>query len=45
MLTKAKERWDNHYTLFYGGLTEEEARYSDYFQTDNEIENEDELIE
>lgn len=45
MQQKAKERWDNHYTLFYGGLTEEEARYKDYFMTDNELENEDERIE
>jgi hypothetical protein len=45
MSSKIKERWESSYTLFTGGLTEEEARYNDYFMTDNEIEEEDEMIE
>ncbi|KAM3147286.1 hypothetical protein pb186bvf_000537 [Paramecium bursaria] len=42
---KQKERWENNYTIFYGGLTEEEAQYNDYFMTDNEQYEMDELYE
>jgi hypothetical protein len=41
----AKERWENNYTFYYGGLTEEEQRYNDYFLTDNELHPEDEMVE
>jgi len=45
MLERAQRRWENNYTLFYGGLSEEEQRYRDYFETDLENQPEDEEIE
>jgi hypothetical protein len=45
MLDRAGERWQSNYTLFYGGLTEEEQKYRDYFETDIEAYPEDEEIE
>lgn len=36
MLERSSERWDSNYTFFVGGLTEEEIRYQDYFETDLE---------
>lgn len=43
MLERKKQRWTENYTYFFGGLTEEEQQYKDYFQTDieNDPENED----
>lgn len=29
-----KERWENNYAYFFGGMTEEEQQYNDYFKTD-----------
>jgi len=31
MLEKKSERWNSNYTYFFGGLTEEEQMYRDYF--------------
>jgi len=45
MQERAKERWESNYAFFYGGLTEEEQKYRDYFQTDLERDPEDEEIE
>jgi hypothetical protein len=45
MKDRAAQRWENHYTYFYGGLTEEELKYEDYYQTDMELDKEDELFE
>lgn len=45
MQKKAAERWESNYSFFYGGLTEEEQQYKDYFQTDLENYPEDENIE
>ena len=42
MLDRKKERWIENYTYFFGGLTEEEQQYRDYFQTDIENDPEDE---
>lgn len=38
-------RWDNNYTFFFGNLSEEEQQYKDYFQTDLELNPENEGIE
>ena len=40
MLDAKKKRWTENYTYFFGGLTEEEQQYKDYFLTD--IENDPE---
>lgn len=45
MLDRNNERWQSNYTFFYGGLTEEEQKYRDYFETDLENYPEDEEIE
>ena len=45
MSKNASLRWDDHYSYFFGGLTEEEQRYRDYYQTDYEKDPEDEMIE
>lgn len=37
MLERKKERWTENYTYFFGGLTEEEQMYRDYFESDIEI--------
>jgi hypothetical protein len=36
MLERKRERWVENYTYFFGGLTEEEQMYRDYFETDLE---------
>ena len=41
MLSRKSER-SNAYTYFYGGLTEEEQMYRDYFETDLEEHPDDE---
>lgn len=43
MLTRKRERWTDNYTYFFGGLTEEEQMYRDYFQTDLEEDPEDDV--
>jgi hypothetical protein len=45
MLEKKRERWVENYTYFFGGLTEEEQQYRDYFETDLEQDPEDQHIE
>ena len=45
MNQKKLERWNENYTYFFGGLTEEEQQYRDYFQTDLELNPEDEFID
>lgn len=36
MRERASGRWDENYTFFVGGLSEEELKYNDYFETDLE---------
>lgn len=36
MLEKKRVRWTENYTYFFGGLTEEEQQYRDYFESDLE---------
>lgn len=45
MLDRKRERWTENYTYFFGGLTEEEQMYRDYFETDLENDPEDSYIE
>ena len=45
MLTRKKQRWVENYTYFFGGLTEEEQQYRDYFETDLEEDPEDAYVE
>ncbi len=45
MMDRKRERWTENYTYFFGGLTEEEQMYRDYFQTDIEMDPEDDLVE
>ena len=45
MLEKKKDRWSANYTYFFGNLTEEEQQYRDYFQTELEIDPEDDYID
>lgn len=45
MLDRKRERWTENYTYFFGGLSEEEQMYRDYFQTDLENDPEDSYIE
>ncbi len=45
MLERKRERWTENYTFFFGGLTEEEQQYRDYFETDLEEDPEDDYVE
>lgn len=45
MLERKRERWTDNYTYFFGGLTEEEQMYRDYFLTDIENEPEDDVLD
>jgi hypothetical protein len=45
MLDRKRERWTENYTFFFGGLTEEEQQYRDYFETDLEEDPEDDFVE
>lgn len=45
MLERKRQRWTENYTYFFGGLTEEEQMYRDYFETDIEVDPEDEFVE
>lgn len=45
MLERKRDRWTDNYTYFFGGLTEEEQMYRDYFQTDLEEDPEDEVVD
>lgn len=43
MLERKRKRQVENYTYFFGGMTEEEAQYRDYFETDIEKDVEDEF--
>jgi len=43
MLERKRERWTDNFTYFFGGLTEDEQQYRDYFETDIEQDPEDEF--
>ena len=43
MLERKRDRWTDNYTYFFGGLSEEEQMYRDYFETDLELDPEDEV--
>jgi len=45
MLEAKKKRWTENYTYFFGGLTEEEQQYRDYFQTDLEEDPDNEALD
>lgn len=45
MLSRKRDRNFNNFTFFFGGLTEEEQQYRDYYQTDIEENPEDEALE
>jgi hypothetical protein len=45
MLARKRDRWTDNYTYFFGGLTEEEQMYRDYFETDLEQDPENEILE
>lgn len=45
MLERSNQRWDSAYTVFSGNLTDEEQKYRDYFETDLEVDREDERLE
>ena len=45
MLERKGQRWTENYTYFFGGLTEEEQMYRDYFETDVERDPEDDWVE
>lgn len=45
MLTRKRERTTENFTYFFGGLTEEEQMYRDYFETDLEEDPEDSFVE
>jgi hypothetical protein len=45
MLSRRNERWNQNYTFFQGNLTEEEQQYRDYFESDVEIDPEDDFVD
>jgi len=45
MIARRNERWNKNYTFFFGGLTEEEQQYRDYFESDQEIQMEDDYLD
>jgi hypothetical protein len=45
MVEKRNKRWNDNYTFFFGDLTEEEQQYRDYFQSDLEVDPEDDYID
>lgn len=45
MKERAEFRLRDSYTIYFGGMTEKEARYRDYFETDLEVNPENELAE
>lgn len=44
MIERRNKRWNQHYTFFFGELTEEEQQYRDYFESELELDPEDEYI-
>jgi hypothetical protein len=45
MIQRRNERWSKNYTYFFGNLTEEEQQYRDYFESDLDVQIEDEYVE
>jgi hypothetical protein len=45
MIARRNERLVENYTYYFGGLTEQEVQYQDYFETDLEDDPEDEAME
>ena len=45
MIQRRNERWNRNYTYFFGNLTEEEQQYRDYFQSDLDIQMEDDYVD
>jgi hypothetical protein len=45
MLEKKRERWTQNYTYFFGNLTEEEQLYRDYFESELELDPEDDYLD
>lgn len=45
MMERKRQRWVENYSFFFGGLTEEEQQYRDYFQTDWEEDPDDEYLD
>lgn len=45
MRERKHDRWVSNYTFFFGNLTEEEQQYRDYFQTDLEMDPEDDWVD
>ena len=45
MMERKRKRWTENYTFFFGGLTEEEQMYRDYFESDLEEEPEDDNLD
>ena len=45
MLDRKRQRVVENFTYFFGGLTEEEQSYRDYYQTDIEEDPEDDYVE
>jgi len=45
MLDRKRTRWTENYTYFFGNLTEEEQMYRDYYESELELDPEDEYIE
>lgn len=45
MLERKRKRQVENFTYFFGNMTEEEAQYRDYFETDCENDPEDEFLE
>jgi len=45
MLERKNKRWNENYTFFFGGLTEEEQQYRDYFETDFNEDPDDEYVD
>lgn len=44
MKERAQDRWSTNYTFFLGGLSEEEIKYRDYFETDLEKMPENDIL-
>jgi hypothetical protein len=45
MLDRKRFRWTENYAYFFGGLTEEEQQYRDYFETDIEEDPENDKVD
>ena len=45
MIERRNKRWNDNYTFFFGDLTEEEQQYRDYFESEMEIDPEDDYID